>query len=368
MPVQPVGGGRQAEHPAGPEPPDDRHRRRHPADLPGRDPDDPRPRVGTLRGQRGGEPRLSRASTTTPRARGSSPARACRCSSAATRPAPAPAARATSTPRSRRRAWRRTRAPRARRRPTRRGLVAMAKSSQPGSTGSQFFLVYGDSALPPEYSVVGRIGTAGPGGARPDRRGRRRRLEPGRRRRPAHPRADPARRGRGAGALSVSGVAPQTLSVRIGTPITSDHRFRFVQALGGGRRHSLAGMTLTRTSSSRSPQDWNDGDRLERRRPHRRVHGRRLGHRLVVGRHGTRDDFLSYVRSGALGHTRMEGVGERRVRVYGDTAVLVRPRREHGAVRRRGHRRRRVDVRRLRPRDGRWRCALTHITPVAPTS
>lgn len=44
-----------------------------------------------------------------------------------------------------------------------RGLIAMAKSSQPGSTGSQFFLVYGDSALPPEYSVIGRIGTAGLG-------------------------------------------------------------------------------------------------------------------------------------------------------------------------------------------------------------
>ncbi|MDD7964792.1 peptidylprolyl isomerase [Actinomycetospora lemnae] len=42
-----------------------------------------------------------------------------------------------------------------------RGLVAMAKSSQPGSTGSQFFLVYGDSALPPEYSVIGRIATEG---------------------------------------------------------------------------------------------------------------------------------------------------------------------------------------------------------------
>jgi peptidyl-prolyl cis-trans isomerase B (cyclophilin B) len=42
-----------------------------------------------------------------------------------------------------------------------RGLVAMAKSSDPGTTGSQFFLVYGDSALPPEYSVVGRIATPG---------------------------------------------------------------------------------------------------------------------------------------------------------------------------------------------------------------
>jgi peptidyl-prolyl cis-trans isomerase B (cyclophilin B) len=42
-----------------------------------------------------------------------------------------------------------------------RGLVAMAKSSEQASTGSQFFLVYGDSALPPEYTVVGRISTAG---------------------------------------------------------------------------------------------------------------------------------------------------------------------------------------------------------------
>jgi peptidyl-prolyl cis-trans isomerase B (cyclophilin B) len=42
-----------------------------------------------------------------------------------------------------------------------RGLVAMAKSSQPGTTGSQFFLVYGDSALPPQYSVVGRIANDG---------------------------------------------------------------------------------------------------------------------------------------------------------------------------------------------------------------
>ena len=38
-----------------------------------------------------------------------------------------------------------------------RGTVAMAKSSAPGSTGSQFFLVYKDSQLPPEYTPVGKI-------------------------------------------------------------------------------------------------------------------------------------------------------------------------------------------------------------------
>jgi len=42
-----------------------------------------------------------------------------------------------------------------------RGLVAMAKTSQPDTTGSQFFLVYGDSELPPQYTVLGRIDTAG---------------------------------------------------------------------------------------------------------------------------------------------------------------------------------------------------------------
>ena len=42
-----------------------------------------------------------------------------------------------------------------------RGTVAMAKSSAPASTGSQFFLVYADSQLPPEYTVVGSIDEAG---------------------------------------------------------------------------------------------------------------------------------------------------------------------------------------------------------------
>jgi len=42
-----------------------------------------------------------------------------------------------------------------------RGTIAMAKSAAPGSTGSQFFLVYADSQLPPEYTVVGTIDDAG---------------------------------------------------------------------------------------------------------------------------------------------------------------------------------------------------------------
>lgn len=42
-----------------------------------------------------------------------------------------------------------------------RGTVAMAKSQAPNSAGSQFFLVYEDSTLPPEYSVMGTISEPG---------------------------------------------------------------------------------------------------------------------------------------------------------------------------------------------------------------
>lgn len=38
-----------------------------------------------------------------------------------------------------------------------RGTVAMAKSSAPNSGGSQFFMVFEDSKLPPEYTVFGTI-------------------------------------------------------------------------------------------------------------------------------------------------------------------------------------------------------------------
>jgi peptidyl-prolyl cis-trans isomerase B (cyclophilin B) len=37
----------------------------------------------------------------------------------------------------------------------------MANSGVPGSTGSQFFLVFTDAQLPPNYSVVGTVDEAG---------------------------------------------------------------------------------------------------------------------------------------------------------------------------------------------------------------
>ncbi len=42
-----------------------------------------------------------------------------------------------------------------------RGAIAMANSGTPGSTGSQFFLVFTDSQLSPDYTVVGTVDEAG---------------------------------------------------------------------------------------------------------------------------------------------------------------------------------------------------------------
>ncbi len=42
-----------------------------------------------------------------------------------------------------------------------RGTIAMAKSAAPASTGSQFFLCFTDTELPPEYTAVGTVDEAG---------------------------------------------------------------------------------------------------------------------------------------------------------------------------------------------------------------
>lgn len=80
----------------------------------------------------------------------------------------------------------------------------------------------------------------------------------------------------------------------------------------------------------------------------------------------TREHFLTLVASGDLTHSAMEPVGEPRVRIHGDTALFT------GRITNTAHYRgRRFDADEwttdvfLR-RDGRWRCALTHITPASP--
>ncbi|MBB5850818.1 peptidylprolyl isomerase [Amycolatopsis umgeniensis] len=42
-----------------------------------------------------------------------------------------------------------------------RGILAMAKTQDPDSGGSQFFMVFGEAELPPEYTVFGSISDAG---------------------------------------------------------------------------------------------------------------------------------------------------------------------------------------------------------------
>jgi cyclophilin family peptidyl-prolyl cis-trans isomerase len=42
-----------------------------------------------------------------------------------------------------------------------RGTIAMAKTSAPNTTGSQFFLCFVDTELPPQYTVVGSVDEAG---------------------------------------------------------------------------------------------------------------------------------------------------------------------------------------------------------------
>lgn len=42
-----------------------------------------------------------------------------------------------------------------------RGILAMAKTQDPNSGGSQFFMVFGEAELPPEYTVFGSISDAG---------------------------------------------------------------------------------------------------------------------------------------------------------------------------------------------------------------
>jgi len=42
-----------------------------------------------------------------------------------------------------------------------RGILAMAKTQQPNSGGSQFFMVYGEAELPADYSVFGSISDEG---------------------------------------------------------------------------------------------------------------------------------------------------------------------------------------------------------------
>jgi len=86
---------------------------------------------------------------------------------------------------------------------------------------------------------------------------------------------------------------------------------------------------------------------------------------VIVGENGTtnKPDFLSWVASGDLTHETMQMVGEARIRIYGDTAVLT------ARVTNNGHYKNQpfsadewtTDV--FRQREGIWLCVLSHVTP-----
>ena len=80
----------------------------------------------------------------------------------------------------------------------------------------------------------------------------------------------------------------------------------------------------------------------------------------------SKDEFLSLIASGELTHSAMDRVGEARVRIYDQTAVLTAR-----ATNTAHYRDRRFDADEWTTsvyvrRDSQWRCVLSHITPAAP--
>ena len=84
----------------------------------------------------------------------------------------------------------------------------------------------------------------------------------------------------------------------------------------------------------------------------------------IVGENGTtgKADFLSWISSGDLTHETMEMVGDARIQIYGDTAVLT------ARVTNNGHYKNQpfnadewtTDV--FYRRENHWSCVLSHIT------
>lgn len=86
---------------------------------------------------------------------------------------------------------------------------------------------------------------------------------------------------------------------------------------------------------------------------------------IIVGENGTtgKTDFLSWISLGDLTHETMEMVGEARIVIYGDTAVLT------ARVTNNGHYKNQpfsadewtTDV--FQRRENGWTCVLSHISP-----
>ena len=86
---------------------------------------------------------------------------------------------------------------------------------------------------------------------------------------------------------------------------------------------------------------------------------------VIVGENGAtnKEDFLSWISSADLMHETMEMVGEARIKIYGETAVLT------ARVTNNGHYKNQpfsadewtTDV--FRQREGTWSCVLSQVTP-----
>lgn len=78
----------------------------------------------------------------------------------------------------------------------------------------------------------------------------------------------------------------------------------------------------------------------------------------------TKEQFLGFVRSGQLTHSRFEMVGDARIKVYGDTAVLAARivNTAHFGGQQFDADEWTTDV--FVKREGRWLCVHSHITPV----
>ena len=89
---------------------------------------------------------------------------------------------------------------------------------------------------------------------------------------------------------------------------------------------------------------------------------------VIVSERGisTKEQFLSFVESGALTHSAFEMASEARVRQYGDTAVMsIRvTNTAHFGGQQFDADEWTSDV--FVKRDGKWLCVLSHITPVDP--
>lgn len=88
---------------------------------------------------------------------------------------------------------------------------------------------------------------------------------------------------------------------------------------------------------------------------------------VIVSERGIsgKEHFLSFVRSGQLTHSRFEMIGDARIKVYGDTALLTGRVVNTASF---GGQRFEADEWTsdvFVKRDGKWLCVLSHITPTA---